>query len=353
MKKIIFKALRFLIFLSIGLVLLYLAFRGVDFNELWEKFRSARYLFILLYLFFGFISLISRAWRWSLLIEPIGHRPSFLNSFYSLNIGYMANFAFPRIGEITRCGTLSRAEKLPVDKLFGTVIVERVTDLFMVAVLLMVLIIGRFDFFGTFIKNNIFVPLIEKLNDSMGGTWILLAIIAGIPVLLITAWFMFRSKLSEVKIIQKGKSLVKGVAGGLKSIYTMKRRGSFILHSVVIWGSYWLMTYVALFALPSTSELKLIDALFLLVVGSFGFIVPVQGGIGAYHYIVTLGLTLYGITREEGLTYATLTHGSQMIMLITLGLVSLMLMFAVQKKTRLAGSQDKSAKENETNKINQ
>ena len=109
------------------------------------------------------------------------------------------------------------------------------------------------------------------------------------------------------------------------------------------------MTYAALFSLPATSELQLIDALFLLVVGSFGFIVPVQGGIGAYHYIVTLGLTLYGITREEGLTYATITHGSQMIMVIALGLVSLMLMFAVQKKARNTANEAKSAEENEIN----
>ena len=349
MKKIIFKALRFLIFLSIGLALLYLAFRGIDFDQLWENFRNARYLFIVLYLFFGFISLVSRAWRWNLLIEPIGHRPSFLNSFCSLNIGYMANYAFPRIGEITRCGVLSRAEKIPVDKLFGTVIVERITDLFMVVVLLLVLIIGRIDFFGAFIKNNIFAPLIEKLDDSMGGTWIILTIVAGGLVLLVILYFLFRSRLSEVKIIQKIKSVVKGIVEGLKSIYTMKRRWSFLLHSAIIWCSYWLMTYAALFALPSTSELQLIDALFLLVVGSFGFIVLVQGGIGAYHYIIALGLTLYGISREEGLTYATLTHGSQMIMMITLGLVSLMLMFAVRKKARKAENEDKSAIENEIN----
>ena len=342
MKKTLFKILRFLVFLSIGLGLLYLAFRGVDFNELWNKFRNARYAFILLYLFFGFISLLSRAWRWNLLIEPVSHRPGFLNSFYSLNIGYMANYAFPRIGEITRCGTLSKAEKIPVDKLLGTVIVERITDLFMVFVLLLVLIVGRFDFFGTFLRNNIFLPLVAKLNDTVGGTWILLVFILGLPLLLVLLYFLFRSSLSKIGLIQRLKSFVKGIVEGLKSIYTMKRRWGFLLHSIIIWGSYWLMTYAALFALPSTAELKLIDALFLLVVGSFGFIAPVQGGLGAYHYIVALGLTLYAVPRAEGLTYATLTHGSQMIMLIVLGLASLMLMFAVQKKARKSTEESKS-----------
>ena len=347
MKKTIFKVFRFLIFLSIAVALLYFAFRGVDLNELWDKFKNARYGFILLYLLFGFISLLSRAWRWNLLIEPLGHKPGFLNSFYSLSIGYMANFAFPRIGEITRCGTLAKAEKIPADKLFGTVIVERVTDLFMVFILLLVLIIGRFDFFGTFIRNNIFIPMVEKLNSSLGGTWIIFLIIAGLPLLLILIYFLFRSSLSRLKYIQKLKSFLRGIIDGLKSIYTMKRRWNFIFHSIVIWGSYWLMTFAALFALPATSELQLIDALFLLVVGSFGFIVPVQGGIGAYHYIVTLGLTLYAVPREDGLSYATLTHGSQMIMLISLGLLSMMLLFSAQKKVRADLTEPKPATDNE------
>jgi hypothetical protein len=259
----------------------------------------------------------------------------------------MANYAFPRIGEITRCGILSKAEKIPVDKLFGTVIVERATDLFMVFILLLILIIGRFDFFGTFIKNNIFLPLVDKLNSTIGGAMVLILIIAGIPILLVITYFLFRKRLSGISIIQKLKSIVKGVIDGLKSIYRMKRRWGFVFQSIIIWGSYWLMTYAALFALPDTSELELIDALFLLVVGSFAFIAPVQGGIGAYHYIVPLGLTLYAVPREEGLTYATLTHGSQMIMMIVLGLLSLMLMFSVQKKSRLTGNGSEQNIENE------
>ena len=334
MKKIIFKILRFLIFLSIGIALLYFAFRGIDLNELWDKFIHARYGFILLMLLFGFVSLLSRAWRWKLLIEPLGYKPSFLNSFYSLNTGYLANFAFPRLGELTRCGSLSKAEKIPVDKLFGTVIVERVIDLLMVFILLIVLIAGRFDFFGTFIKNNIFIPLVGKLNESMGGVWILLLIIIGFPMVLILVYFMFRSKLSTVKVIQKTKAFIWGIIDGLKTIYTLKKRWSFIFHSIIIWIFYWLMTYAAIFSLPATSELELIDALFLLVVGSFGFIAPVQGGIGAYHYIVTLGLTLYNVPREEGLTYATLSHGFQAIMLILLGLVSMMILFSIRKKSQ-------------------
>ena len=349
MKKKIFKTLRFLLFLSIALVLLYFAFRGVDAGELRNSFVHARYGYVFLYLLIGFISLLSRSYRWLIMIEPLGYKVSFWNSFYALNTGYLANFAFPRLGEITRCGSLSKAEKIPVDKLFGTVIVERVIDLAILVILLLVLIIGRFDYFGNFIKNNIYTPLVERVNESLGSAWILLLVIISIPVIIVIVYLLFRARLSEILLIQKIKSFIKGIIDGLKTIYTLKRRGSFIFHSLLIWACYWLMTYAALFALPETSQLKLIDALFLLAVGTLGWVVPVQGGIGAYHYMVTLGFTLYKIPREAGLTYATLSHGSQMIMLIVLGTISFMLLFAVQRKQSKLQASPKPVSENEIN----
>lgn len=348
MKKKVFKILRFLLFLSIAGILLYFAFRGVDFDELWQSFVNARYGYILVYLLFGFLSLLSRAYRWNLLIEALNYKASFLNSFYSLNTGYLANFAFPRLGEITRCASLAKAEKIPVDKLFGTVIVERVVDLFMVVILLFLLIIFRLDFFGKWLGENIYDPLVSKLNQSIGGAWILLAFLLGIPLAFVGIYYLFRRRLSSVSIIQKIKSFIRGIIDGLKTIYKLKRRWSFILHSVLIWIFYWAMTYGAVFALPETSVLKPIDGLFVLIVGSFGFIVPAQGGIGAYHYITTLGLTLYNIPREAGLTYATLTHGAQMIMLVVLGLLSFMILFSFQRKSRKEQAELKPQTLNET-----
>ena len=323
-----------MLFLSIAGILLYFAFRGIDFDDLWESFVHARYGYILLYLFFGFLSLLSRSYRWILLIEPLHFKVSFKNSFYALNTGYLANFAFPRLGEITRCATLSKAEKIPVDKLFGTVIIERIIDLVMVTILMFVLIIFRFDFFGTWLNENIFNPLSGKLDKFFGGTWILIALLAGIPIGLVALYYLFRKSLTNIKFLQKPKSFIKGILDGLKAIYKLKRFWGFLFHSILIWACYWAMTYSAVFALAETSVLKPVDGLFLLVVGTFGFIVPAQGGIGAYHYVIALGLTLYSIPREVGLTYATITHGAQMIMLILLGLVSFMILFSVQRKSQ-------------------
>jgi len=347
LKKKIFKILRFLLFLSIALVLLYFAFRGVDAAELRSSFANARYGYVLLYLLIGFISILSRSFRWVIMIEPLHYKVSFWNSFYAVNTGYLANFAFPRLGEIIRCGSLSKAEKVPVDKLFGTVILERVIDMVILTILLFVLVIGRFDYFGHFIKNNLYDPLVERLNESVGGTWVLLLIIVSIPLLIITGYLVFRSRLSGIRIVQKIKAFVKGIIDGLKTIYKLKRRWSFIFHSLMIWLCYWLMTYVALFILPETSQLKLIDALFLLVVGTLGWVVPVQGGIGAYHYMVVLGFTLYKIPREPALTYATLCHGSQMIMLIIMGAVSFILLFAFQRRKMTQEEKSEMTVENE------
>lgn len=347
MKKKIFKILRFLLFLTIALVLLYFAFRGVDASALRDSFVHARYGYIFLYLLIGFMSLMSRSYRWVIMIEPLGRKISFWNSFFALNTGYLANFAFPRLGEITRCATLSKAEKIPVDKLFGTVIVERVIDLVILAIMLLVLIIGRFDFFGHFIGTHIYTPLVERIHASIGSPFLLLLVIISIPVIMVLVYFLLRSRLSKILFVQKIKSFIRGIIDGLKTIYKLKKRWGFIFHSIMIWVLYWMMTYVALFALRETSQLKLIDALFLLAVGTLGWVVPVQGGIGAYHYMVTLGLTLYQIPREAGLTYATLSHGSQMIMLIVLGTISFLLLFAVQRKHAKLQVATKPVPENE------
>jgi hypothetical protein len=178
----------------------------------------------------------------------------------------------------------------------------------------------------------IFGPLLNKLDQSIGGIWILLLILLGVPLLLLALYYLFRNRLRKVNFIQKIRSFVKGIIDGLKTIYKLKRRWAFLLHTVLIWLLYWAMTYAAVFTLPETSVLKPIDGLFLLIVGSFGFIIPAQGGIGAYHLITALGLTLYHVPREAGLTYATITHEAQMIMLIVLGTISFMILFSIGRR---------------------
>ncbi len=328
MKTNLIKILKFLGFLSVGVLLLYLAFRGMSFESLTNDLRHARYSWVMLSLFFALLAYISRAIRWRLIIEPLGYKPGLRNTFFSLMVGYLANFAFPRIGEITRCATLSKKEKIPVNRLIGTVIVERTIDLLSLLIILVVLVILRFDTFGTFFRENVFVPLGDKISSTFNFTWMVWIIVAlGLSALLIL-YVVFRSRLAELNIVARIKNMALGVVEGLKTIYKMKKRWQFVIHTVVIWLMYWMMTWVVVFALPTTSHLGIIDGLFILVIGGLGMSAPVQSGIGAFHWIVSRGLFIvYDISIEKGLVFATISHESQSLFAISLGIMSFALIF--------------------------
>lgn len=317
------------------MLLLYFAFRGMSFHELIHDLRSVKYSWVILSLLFAFIAYVLRAYRWNLIIEPLNYKPPLSSTFYSLMVGYLANFAFPRIGEITRCATLAKKEKIPVDKLVGTVIIERAIDLVSLMILLLFLIILRFDTFGSFLQNSVFLPLSHKVTNTLGFSWYIWIGIFALIGSGIAAYLIFREQLSDFKLVSRIKIIIKGVIDGLKSVFHMKRRWEFLIYTVLIWFLYLLMTWVVVFSLPATSNLKLIDGLFILVIGGLGMSAPVQSGIGAYHWIVSRGLsTVYTtISLESGLVFATISHESQSLLAIIMGSVS-MIMLIKRKKSR-------------------
>ncbi len=335
MRKKIFNVVKYLLFLSIGIAMLFLAFKGINLKELWVDLKQANYWWVALALSFGVLSHISRAMRWKLLIEPLGYNPKTSNTFYAVMIGYFANLAAPRLGEITRCGSLHKTDKIPFDSLIGTVIVERSIDLLMLLFITIAIFFAKMDFFGDFMKQHIFIPISQKLSGlfpSSNWIWFLLLSIISLIVIL---WF-YRDKFAHLTIFKKVKKLVLGVITGLKSVFKMKKFPAFIFHTLFIWSMYFLMTWTMVFSLPETSGLGPIDGLFLLVIGSLGMVAPVQGGIGAFHWLVSMGLTLYGIPREKGLVYATISHESQMLMVVILGVISLYFVLMQNKKSYIA-----------------
>ena len=337
MKNFLIKFLKFLGFLAFGIVLMYFAFKGISFGEILEDLTTVNYWWVLFSLFFAFLAYIARAYRWNILIEPLKHNPPLSHTFYSLMVGYLANFAFPRIGEITRCASLAKKEKIPVDKLIGTVIIERAVDLLSLVILIILLLILRLDTFGDFLGNSVFTPISEKVSTTLQFSWFIWIVISGTFIGFIALYYFFREQLAKIAVVSKVKDMIKGVLSGLKTVYQMKRRWEFIFFSILIWALYLLMTWVAVFAVPATSGLKLIDGLFILVIGGLGMSAPVQGGIGAYHWIVSRGLvSVYAfISLEDGLVYATITHGSQALFAILLGSLSFILLISRKKKTQL------------------
>ncbi len=334
MKKAIFQILKIAGFLALGILLLFFAFRGVALDELANTLRKANFWWIGLSLFFAFLSFFSRARRWMLLVEPLGFHPSFWNTYHALMIGYLSNYALPRLGEVTRCVTLGRREKIPVDSLFGTVIIERVIDLLMLFLILLVLLFSWMEKFGAFFSDQVYDPLIQKVTGAFGGTFLFWLLVSGSVMAIFLLIFLFRKWLGRFTLIRKIREIIRGVFSGLKTIYKMQRKWEFILHSLFIWFLYILMTWMVVFALEETSGLTFIDGMFLLVIGGLGMSAPVTAGFGAYHWITSRGLMfVYGFSLEQGIAYATLAHESNSLLTIIMGAISYILWMVIHKKS--------------------
>ena len=328
MKKGIIQTLKFLAFLAIGVLLLWLAFRNINFRKLAGELKEADYSWLVLSVLFGLFAFLSRARRWMILINPLGHRPTFMHTFHAMMSGYLANLALPRIGEITRCVALGRKEKIPVDQLIGTVVVERTIDFISLLLITLFLILTKSENINLFLKESIWVPLEEKVFTLFGATWIIWGVLlilgaAGLYILL-----RYRKNLRKIRFFAKMFDLARGIINGLKTITNLQRKWEFIFHSIFIWINYALMTWVVVFALESTSHLSFIDSIFILVIGGLAMSAPVQSGIGAFHYFVSRGLTFVEkVNYEDGMAYAILTHESQLIFVVLVGAVSFYIMF--------------------------
>ena len=328
MKKGILQTLKFLGFLVVGILLLWLAFRKTDFAKLAADLKEAHYSWLLLSILFATFAFVSRARRWILLVNPLGYRPSLINAFYALMTGYLANIALPRIGEITRCVALGKKEKIPVDQLIGTVVVERTVDFFSLLTIMLAVMFTSGDQLGLFLKEFILVPVQGKMMEMFGVTWVLWAILLFIGVLSLFLAFRYRNSLRKVRFFSKMIDLAKGVLNGLKTITNLERKWEFVFHTVFIWLNYALMTWVVVFALDSTSHITFVDSLFLLVIGGLAMSAPVQSGLGVFHYTISQGLLIVkGIPIEDGLVYALLAHESQLIFVAIIGTISFFMIF--------------------------
>ncbi len=250
----------------------------------------------------------------------------------------MANFALPRMGEVARCGVLTRYEKIPLNSLLGTVITERAIDMVGLLALFFLALIIEFDRLSTFLHNMIWDPMIAEANNQWYGiTWNILFTIA-VVLLLYFLWRLTFYYLRKSSIFYKVKRLIVGFLAGLKSVRNVRHIGLFIAHTVFIYLMYYFMAYLCFFALDATSHLGPAAGLTVLVIGSFGIVAPVQGGIGTYHWLVgTLLDEFYHLSWENGLLFATLVHATQTIFIIFLGGISLILLPLLAKRRNVHG----------------
>lgn len=332
MRKGILQTLKFTAFLVVGMLLLWVAFRNVDFEKLVAELKDADYSWLLLSVLFGLFAFISRARRWVLLVNPLGFKPLTRNAFYALMTGYLANIALPRIGEITRCVALGKKEKIPVDQLIGTVVIERTVDFLSLLIIMIILIFTSGNQIGLFLKESILVPIQQKVNSVFGNTWILWVILFSFGVITLVLMVRYKKSLRKIRFFSKIFDLARGIINGLKTITKLNRKWEFIFHTIFIWINYSLMTWVVVFSIESTSHLTFGNSIFILVVGGLAMSSPVQSGLGAFHYFVSQGLLLvYGIPKEDGLVYALLTHESQLIFVAIIGAISFFIIFRKEK----------------------
>lgn len=331
MKKKISNILKIFLFLFIGIGLFWLVYRKQDVNEIKEQLLKANLWWLLLSMLLGLLSHISRSMRWKMLIEPVGYKPRTITLFYSVMIMYLTNYAIPRSGEVVRAGVVSRQEKIPFTALLGTIITERAIDLIMLIILTIIVLISQFPVFEKFIANN--AQANQRLNNITSSVWII-AIIIIASLLVLIFMYIYREKIKQTKIYKKFQDSIRSFINGIKSVKDVKNKTLFFIHTLFIWAMYFIMIYVVFQAFDFTKDLSLMTGLTVFVFASFGIVFPSPGGIGTWHFLAIETLFVYGIPRDLGRTFAFAAHESQMIMLISIGLFSLIAV-SMQKKKEL------------------
>lgn len=325
-------------FLSVGILIFWLVYKDQDWSKIWDAFLKADYTWIWISLIMGLVSHLSRAARWLLLIKPLGFKPKFLNSFFSVMIMYVSNMLIPRSGEVVRCGVMNRTEKIPFTKLLGTVVIERVIDFIMLFILLIVVLFTQFHVLQDLVESN--PDLKANLDKIVSSTPFLIGIFLFF-VLLIVLIYVFRERIKRTKIYDKFKSIISGLWEGIKTIIKMERKFEFIAHSVIIWGMYFLMIYIVFWSFEFTEHLTILTGLTVFVMSAFGMVFPSPGGVGSWHFAVIITLMAYGIENSDANAFALASHGSMTLMMIVVGVLSVIFLPVVNKgKIKIFGKVD-------------
>lgn len=336
LRKRILSIFEYLLFLGLGLILLWLSFRKLDLHEIWDDILQANYFWLLLALVFAILSHIARALRWNLLIGSMGYKTKLSTTFFAVMVGYLANTAVPRMGEFVRCGVLSKKENIPFNALFGTVISERLFDLLLLFLIIFMLVLFQLDAVGGFLYK-IFESVYQTLSSNL---WNLS--ITGCCIILLVGILSFLGARYKIKIknhpaFLKMRGFLSGLMEGIKTIKKLREKRLFLIYSLIIWILYALMVYMPVLMLRETQHLTFLDGLTILAIGSLGIIAPVPGGIGAYHFFVKAVLVeLYYIEGNAAGSYAAITHAGQTILNVGLGTLSYyLLIFLAKKQTPL------------------
>ena len=306
--------INFLVSIIFGLLLLYFVFQKIDLSVFFARLDLVNYSWIWLSIIISIFEHIIRAFRWNLLMKKDSDSLTTFNTTIVLIVSYFTSLIFPRFNDFVRCYLISKTNTIKLSTSLGTVVSERIIDVLSLIVLAVLLLIIEYEIFV-----NLLIDIVDKINfDFINVVFIVIVIVI---VLYLFKTFLKRSNFMNAKF--------KEFKSGLFAFKDVYYRWDFLLSTFFLWVVYYLMGYVIFFALQETSHLGFNAGLAVLVAGTLGMIVPVNAGIGAYHFLVASILLNYTISYEEGLFFATLIHGSQVVSLILFGFVSSILLFVI------------------------
>jgi uncharacterized protein (TIRG00374 family) len=303
------KVLKIILPLAFGGFLVWYSLSDISLEILGIYFKEANYSWILLGLFFGVLSHLSRAYRWKFMLEPLGFKPKLVNSILAVLVSYLVNLALPRAGEISRATVMFNYEKIPFEKGFGTIVAERIADLIMMLLIIALTLFVQFDF--------IYELLIKKFNPIKIGT--------GLAILTI-GFFIFRFFVNKATsgFLLKIKIFVTGLIEGVTSIFKMKNKWAFIFHTVFIWTMYVAMFWSMVPAIKGL-EIPFGGILIGFIAGGFA-IAATNGGIGLYPIAVAGALALFDIPTETATAFGWIMWTAQTAMIVVFGGLAFLLL---------------------------
>jgi len=308
--------------------LFWLIYKDQDIDVLTDTLHHINYFWIALSLFAGMLSHVIRAVRWQMMVKPFGYKPSLANSFFAVISTYFANLAVPRLGEVTRPTILKKYEKIPFSTSFGTIVLERIIDVLILLILTVILILTQTHIFIEFINNN--PNIAEKIEQISNSN--LPYLFVGFSIFSFAALYFSWPSIKKTALYQKFSNLIEQFLDGIKSVLKIKHKLLFFTYTFLIWLMYFFLTYFPVFAFESTSGITVLGGLAFFVIGSYGMVAPVQGGIGAWHFMVAGTLVVLGINDQDARVFALIVHAAQTLMIVVLGIISTALLPVVNQE---------------------
>ena len=326
-KQIFRKIIQILLPLALGVILLWYLYRNQDLSEMMNVMKKGvRYDILLFSLIFGLLGNVSRGFRWALLIDSLGKRVRRKNTIYAVLGNYAINMALPRVGEIWRCGVISKYEKQSFTKLLGTLFVDRIMDTAVVGLLTMCLFVFNIRFFKNFFSDNP-PAFIEAMSTVVSSLWTYFCI----AIFVLLVWIIF-VKFKHLTIVQKIKEMINNIWEGIKSLWKIERKKTFFIQTLLIWVCYFLYFFITFYAFDFTKDLGVRIALIAFAMSSIGVAVPVQGGIGVWHFMVISTLVAFGVDSNDAGAFAFLVFAIQTMWVVLVGLFGIAALPVINKE---------------------